>query len=372
LGPATPFYSSLAALVPPLYGGIRVAARFGFVSIVGFGLLAAGGLTVLGRAIKETRTRSAGFALLLAAIAADVRQAQPFDVRPEPVPPVEHFLARAAAKGPILHLPLHHAAPDARILLASTAYFKPVVNGTSSYIPERNVDLAEALWRVPIPPETLARIERWPVETIVVHEHSLPLANVSPTLRFLERAREEGRLSAPLRFPHRGGTDWVFGVVAVRGERPWGPGIPAASREDLEEFQRRAASFPSFDDTEDSAIPASIENPPEGDVVSGDLLIRGWGQDEKGAAEVVEVSVDGDRREPLSLVRSPRPDVAAALPRLGECAGAGYEARLTFFPGDEGRRELRISFRSREGKLRTLSRPFIWLPGGKSLPLRPS
>jgi hypothetical protein len=371
LGPSTPFFPSLATLVPPLYGGIRVAARFAFVSLVGFGLLAAGGVTVLARVAREARTRRVGFALLLVAIAADVRQAQPFDLRPEPVPPVERFLARAEVGGPILHLPLHHAAPDARILLASTAHFKPVVNGTSSYIPQRNVDLAEALWKAPIPPETFERIERWPVGTIVVHEHALPLANVSPTLRFLEGARAEGRLSPPLRFPHRGGTDWVFGVVAVRGNRAWST-APVDGREDLEEFRRRASSFPAFDGTEDPSIPASIDSPSEGGTVRGDLLVRGWSQDERGECQVVEISLDGDRREPGHLIRNPRPDVAAALPRLGDCTLAGYEVVLPFLPGDEGRHDLRVVFRSSGGRMRTLSRPINWLPGGTSFPPPPS
>ena len=128
---------------------------------------------------------------------------------------------RSRDGGPILHLPLHLAPPDARVLYASLVHFKPVVNGTLSYIPQRNVDLAETLWKVPIPEGTLERIERWPVGTIVFHEHAMPLSNVAPTLRFLESARAAGRLSSPLRFPHAGGTDWVFGVVRVRGDGGW-------------------------------------------------------------------------------------------------------------------------------------------------------
>lgn len=371
-GPATPFYSSLSVLLPPLFGGIRVAARFAFVSLVGFGLLAAGGITVLARLAQEARTRRVGLGLLLVAVAADVRQALPFDFRPEPVPPVERFLANTETGGPILHLPLTHSPSDARILFASTAHFKPVVNGTLSYIPRRNIDLAETLRKAPVPPGTFERIERWPVGTIVVHEHALPLKNVSPTLRFLERALTEGRLSSPLRFPHGGGTDWVFGVVAVRGDRKLGPAAPYGGREDLEEFRRRASSFPAFDGIEDPTIPASIDNPPEGDTVRGELLIRGWSQDEKGSCQVVGVFVDGDRREPRSLIRTARPDVAAALPRLGDCTLAGYEARLPFLPDDEGRHDLHVVFRSSGGRMRTLSRPITWLPGGTSFPSPPS
>jgi hypothetical protein len=313
-----------------------------------------------------------GFALLLVAIAADVRQKQPFEARPEPTPPVERYLAVTETGGPILHLPLHHAPPDARILLASTAHFKPVVNGTLSYLPKRSVDLAETLWRSPIPEGTFERIERWPVGTIVVHEHWLPLANVSPTLRFLGRALGEGRLGAPLRFLHGGGTDWVFGVTAVRGPGPLPSPEPFGGREDLEGFRRTVYSFPAFDGNEDSGIPASIDAPLEGATVTGDLAIVGWSQEERGACPVVEISIDGDRREPGRVVRSPRPDVAAAVPRLGDCASAGYEARLAFLPDDEGRHDLRVVFRSASGSVRTLSRSFTWLPGETSHPAPPS
>jgi len=362
LGPATPFFLALADLVPPLYGGIRAAARFAFVSVVGFGLLAAAGATALARIAREPRTRCAGFALLLATIAADVRQALPFDFRPETTPPVERFLKAAETGGPILHLPLNLAAPDARILLASTLHFKPVVNGTSSYIPRRHVDLAEALWRSPIDPGTLDRIERWPVGTIVVHEHALPMPSVSPTLRFLERAVAQGRLTAPLRFPHQGGTDWVLGVTGVRGGAPMSPSAPFGGREDLEGFRERAASFPEVSGAEDAAIPASIDGPAEGETVRGDLVVRGWSQDALGSCQLLEVLLDGDRREAGRTIRTARPDVAAAIPRLGDCSRAGYETVLPFLPGDEGRHELRVVFRSAGGAVRTLSRPITWLP----------
>ena len=369
LGPSTPFFAALRLLAPPLYGGIRVAARFAILSVAGFGLLAAAGVDALRARLPGRISRGAALVGLLSALALDVRQTVPWDFRPEAPPPVERFLAGVETGGPILHLPLHHAPPDARVLYASVVHFKPVVNGTLSYIPQRNVDLAETLWKVPIPEGTLERIERWPVGTIVFHEHATPLSNVAPTFRFLESARAAGRLTAPLRFPHAGGTDWVLGVVLVRGDRGWSR---RPSRAELDEFRHRAASFPDFEGSEDPSLPASIDAPEEGSVVHGDLLLRGWCQGPEGPGEIVEALLDADRRDPSTSARRARPDVAAVLPELGEARAAGYEVTLPFLDGDEGRHEVRLVFRSKSGRTRILSRSFVWKPAMKSPSPSPS
>jgi hypothetical protein len=64
----------------------------------------------------------------------------------------------------------------------------------------------------------------------------------------------------------------------------------------------------------------------------------------------VTVLVDGELRTPSRAARVPRPDVAAAIPSLGDCSGAGYESRFAFEPGDEGTHEVLVIFRSRDGK----------------------
>ncbi|MCL4810135.1 MAG: hypothetical protein KJ062_20440, partial [Thermoanaerobaculia bacterium] len=59
----------------------------------------------------------------------------------------------------------------------------------------------------------------------------------------------------------------------------------------------------------------------------------------------------------------PRPDVARALPGLGPCESAGFEATFPFQPGDEGRREIRAVFRSPDGRHRVYPvRTFTWRP----------
>jgi hypothetical protein len=362
LGYDTPFYPLLVRAGPPVFGGIRVAARFARVATIGFGLLAAVGAAGLLARCRSARTRAAAVAALLAATAFDVRQSGAAPAfHPEiPAPPVELFFKDANTGGPILHLPLYHQPGDSRFMFASLAHFEPIVNGITSYVPAPHAALAERLQQRPIPADTRSVLESWPVGVIVAHEHALPLGITASTMDFLEDGLGSGALSGPLWFPHKGGDDWVFGVRKVRGDKPWpaGGGDPAANATTLREHVRAAPRYSSFEEGE---FPAAIDEPAEFFVNRGPLHVRGWSQDGSGPGEIVEIRLGRDRRAPSSFVRAPRPDVARAVPALGSCEHAGYDAVLPFLPGDDGEHELVVVFRSSQGLLRTLRRPFTWL-----------
>ena len=360
LGPHGPLMPLLTRLVPPLWGGIRAAARFGFVSQIGFGLLAALGAAKLLGLAPSRRARAALVAALLCGIAVDVRQAYPFDYRPAPTPPVESFLAAARTGGPILHVPVTFHASEAEVVLDSTAHFKPIVNGTLSHIPARHVALAEAFARTPLSPDLADRLEAWPVGTLVVHDHRLSLERRSILAPWLDAQVRDGRMTRPLVFPHGAGTDWVFGLVRVRSDVSWGAqggGDPAANAAVL---SQAAAAGPLTLGEDSLDLICSIDEPAEGAVVTGELKLRGWAQDETGPAAVIDAFVDGDRRAPIGLVRKPRPDVAAALPRLGDTSSAGWEMRLQRLPTDNGAAVVSVRFRAPGGRVRTLTRPIVF------------
>ena len=360
LGPHGPLMPVLTRLLPPLWGGIRAAARFGFVSQIGFGLLAALGASKLLGLAPSRRVRAVLVAALLVGIALDVRQKYPFDYRPSPPPPVEAFLAAARAGGPILHVPVTFHASEAEVVLDSTAHFKPIVNGTLSHIPARHVALAVALGSAPLPADLTDRLERWPVGALVVHEHRLSIERRSVLAPWLDAAVRDGRMSAPLVFPHGAGTDWVFGLVRVRGDAPWGApggGDPAANAAAL---SRLATSGPVTFGEDDLDLLCSIDEPAEGTVVTGELRLRGWAQDESGPAELIDAFVDGDRRSPIGLVRTPRPDAAAAFPHIGDTSSAGWEMRLPRVPTDNGAAVLSVRFRTPGGRVRTITRPVVF------------
>jgi hypothetical protein len=84
-----------------------------------------------------------------------------------------------------------------------------------------------------------------------------------------------------------------------------------------------------FKATDDDLL-SSVDDPPEGAVVRPPLFVRGWCQERGGGPVVpVEFRVDGVAVGPERIVRTARPDVAAAIPEVGDVSRAGYEV---FFP----------------------------------------
>ena len=362
LGPAGPAVPVLKIVFPFVFSGIRAFTRFGCVAQIGFGLLAGAGCAALLERARSRGARAVLAAALAVGIAFDVRQTVRFGFRPElPHPPVEEFLARSDTGGPILHLPLYHSPGDVRWTFSSLAHFKPIVNGFASYLPRRNQELVATLASEQIPEATFALLANWPVGTLVVHEHALPLDRLRPTMEFVATGLREGVVDGPRRFNHRGGDDWVFFLRRPSGEHPM-TAISAEQERDQREFLEHVESAPHIGRFEDSQFPASIDAPAEGEVVHGELKVSGWSQTPGAPSEIVEIRIDRDSRDRASFARTARLDVAAVLPVLGSCAQAGYEARFPILPGDDGTHDIRVVFRSADGRMRTLSRTFEWAP----------
>ena len=362
-GPAGPVVPVLKIVFPFVFSGIRAFTRFGCVAQIGFGLLAGAGCAALLERARSRGARAVLAAALAVGIAADVRQTVRFSFRPElPHPPVEEFLARSDTGGPILHLPLYHSPGDVRWTFSSLAHFKPIVNGYASYVPRRNQELAATLASEKVPEATLSLLADWPVGALVVHEHALPLDRLRPTMELAAAGLREGALDRPRRFDHRGGDDWVFFLRRASARRP----APAAGSDTAEKdaalFLEHVAAAPRFARFDDTQFPASIDEPAGGQVVHGELKVRGWSQTPGAPGEIVEIRIDRDRRARASFARTPRPDVAAVLPALGSCAEAGYEARFPMLPGDDGAHDLHVVFRSADGRMRTISSTFEWAP----------
>jgi hypothetical protein len=111
---------------------------------------------------------------------------------------------------------------------------------------------------------------------------------------------------------------------------------------------------------EDPHLTGSIDAPGDGETVAGDLRVRGWAR-VPGEDLRVTVNLDGVVREGTRFSRIPRPDVAAAVPSLGDCSGTGYEAAIPFRSGDEGRHMIEVVFTSADGRERHYPvRSFVW------------
>jgi hypothetical protein len=103
--------------------------------------------------------------------------------------------------------------------------------------------------------------------------------------------------------------------------------------------------------TEDASLTGSVDEPHPFAHVEGDLIVRGWAR-VPGEDLGVAFDLDGVRREPSSIRRVPRPDVAVVFPGMGDISRTGFEAR---FPADgqaAGARTLTVTFRSRDRRYR--------------------
>jgi hypothetical protein len=111
---------------------------------------------------------------------------------------------------------------------------------------------------------------------------------------------------------------------------------------------------------EDPTLTGSIDEPAEGAVVTGPLRVRGWARI-PGEDLHVTVTIDGDERDPVKGARVPRPEVEAAVPTLGNCRTAGYEAVYSFEAGDDGPHEILVLFRAADDRQRHYPpRRFTW------------
>jgi hypothetical protein len=96
----------------------------------------------------------------------------------------------------------------------------------------------------------------------------------------------------------------------------------------------------------DDGIPASIDEPAEGARVTPPFHARGWCQERGGGrVDAVEFRIDGFLLEETRVTRTPRPDVAAVLPEIGDASASGWEAVLS--PNvTPGRHVLTVTFQA--------------------------
>jgi len=109
----------------------------------------------------------------------------------------------------------------------------------------------------------------------------------------------------------------------------------------------------------DDAVPGWLDESPGGRTVRGALTVSGWA---KSAAGEVDVAVALDDGRVARPDRFPRPDVAAAVPELGDASRAGF--RATFSPpAGFGEHALTVEMRDPRGRVRRLGPTrFRWGP----------
>jgi hypothetical protein len=347
LGMNFPFHRVLFETVF-LFRSIRVPARWAMVAYLGLAVLAGAGAQALADVWRKrsggARAASLVFVLTGLAFLFEYRVAPLGLIRGEADPDeATLFLAKTPMKGGLVELPAGtEGHGNYRAMLRAADHGKPLVTAVSGFSSPIVSRIEEDERKAPIPDELLDFLEKVPTSYIIVRDSWL-----SPELRgthreWLAKGIASGRLLFVKRFDGRVKND-LYAVVKNE---------PAARAFDPLPWTLPGGPLPSHAlYRENPNLLGSIDDPAEGAVVTGTLTVRGWARD--GGEDLhVTIAIDGEERRFMKGERVPRRDVQAALPYLGDCRTAGYEATYAFEAGDEGVHEIQALFRAADGRQR--------------------
>jgi hypothetical protein len=163
LGPATPAYGVLFHIFPPMQG-LRAAARFGNLFLLGVALLGGIGLAVLRNSLasraghtshhsRGVRLHAAGLGILLIVLANVESLRAPFEYREfTGIPGIYKLLAQEPGPVVLAEHPFFMRwaiFENAPYVLNSTAHWRPLMNGYSGYVPPSYQKYADTFWYFP-------------------------------------------------------------------------------------------------------------------------------------------------------------------------------------------------------------------------------
>ena len=150
LGLRTPVYGWLFHVFPPMQG-LRAAARFGNLFLLAMAALAGLGFAMLRRRLAPRRAAIVGALLIVLANVEALRA--PFEyTRFGGIPPIYSLLAKEPGRVVLAETPFYPAQAvfeNAGYVLASTAHWRPLMNGYSGYVPNSYRTYAASFWYFP-------------------------------------------------------------------------------------------------------------------------------------------------------------------------------------------------------------------------------
>jgi hypothetical protein len=150
LGTRTPVYGWLFHVFPPMQG-LRAAARFGNLFLLGMAGLAGLGLADLLKRLPAHRATLVGIVLVAAANVESLRAPFPY-TRFEGIPGIYSILAEEPGRVVLAETPFYPPQAvfeNAAYVLASTAHWRPLMNGYSGYVPGSYRTYAASFWFFP-------------------------------------------------------------------------------------------------------------------------------------------------------------------------------------------------------------------------------
>jgi len=150
LGTRTPVYGWVFHVFPPMQG-LRAAARFGNLFLLAMAALAGLGLAALRTRVAPRTALWLGVGLVAAANLESLRA--PYTYTPfEGIPPIYSMLAREPGRVVLVEAPFYPPQAvfeNAPYVLASTAHWRPLMNGYSGYTPTSYREYAASFWFFP-------------------------------------------------------------------------------------------------------------------------------------------------------------------------------------------------------------------------------
>jgi hypothetical protein len=171
-GPAMPGYATLYHWLPPLQG-IRNAARFGYLAVVGLAILAGFGAAWFRARWRHARWMPVATGLLIVLANLEAFSAPIGYEAPAPISPIHARLAGTDAI--VVHIPFYPADRvfhNAPYMLESTMNWRPILNGYSGVTPESYIAHARDLARFP-DARAMAALRAAGVTHVFVHDRLL-------------------------------------------------------------------------------------------------------------------------------------------------------------------------------------------------------
>jgi hypothetical protein len=199
-------YPALYRLLSP-FRTLRVPARFAMLVAIFLAVLAGLGVSALRARCRAPWARHAVLACALAGLVAEsANRPLPLASMPAAIPGVYEYLA-TLPPGPVFEYPISHlegrAGPqDATYMYYSTAHWKPLLNGYSSFAPASYFELRDRMAAFP-QPESIAYLVQRGTRYVLAHERfyflggfeeDVAALDALPALRRLATFREARHL----------------------------------------------------------------------------------------------------------------------------------------------------------------------------------
>jgi hypothetical protein len=187
-GPMFPGYSFLYHAFPAM-AGVRGAVRFGQMVLVAVAILAGFGLVVLQRRVPASLAVPLGIALVITAHVEALRAPLDFGSGHEfrGVPPIFKTLDTPEPHVVVI-FPFYSPRAifmNARYMVVSTAFWKPMLNGYSGYMPTRYVEHSENLAEFP-DRRSVDYLQKLGVTRVLVDSRNMTQRSLAELVHFSE------------------------------------------------------------------------------------------------------------------------------------------------------------------------------------------